>query len=237
MKLFQAGLAILLTKQAHAGFALIEAALNTAINHNKTLTSGPGLRSFNQLVDNVIVSIRDGWGCWCYFDDESYQGRGNPINDVDSYCKTLQQGYECFEMDDGNTCMDPWDVPYVAVDLTSIVNDDYESACNAQNGRNNCAKRACIIESRFSDMILKYYAAGGGFDALLMHDNNAWDVHSSCPIKVIGNAGAIHKECCGDYPERFPFKQTGDRGCCQGVTFDTGLFQCCQDGSIEVVCS
>lgn len=235
MRLIYTGLAVVFIKQASAGFALIEEALQAAGRKNNTM-DGPGLRRFNTFISDTIATIKDGWGCWCYFDDESYQGRGNPLNDVDNYCKVLQQGYECFEMDDGNTCMDPWDVNYAYIDLQTVVNEDYASACEIENGRNNCARMACIIESRFSDKILKYRYAGGTFDPALLHSDPNWDIHSQCPIKVTTSQKYMQKECCGEYPIRFPFKQSGDRGCCQGTTFDEGIFQCCQDGSIEIVC-
>jgi len=231
--------ALAFVKQARAGFALIEEAVNAAIRANQT-AGGPMLRSFAPLTNSAISTIRDGWGCWCFFDDDSYQGRGNPLNDVDAYCKVLQQGYECFEMDDGNTCQDPWDVPYTPVDLQTVVNEDYETACQVANGRNNCAKRACIIESRFSDKIMKYFNTHGvgGFDTSILHSDPAWDMHQSCPIKVSANSGSQHKQCCGEYPMRFPYKAEGDRECCQvsGVTYDKGLFDCCADGSIELGC-
>lgn len=236
MKLIYAGIAIAFTKTAHAGLALIEEALNSAggaADRNRT-----GLRSFGTLADFSISTIKDGWGCWCFFDDDSYQGKGPPLNEVDAMCKVLQQGYECFEMDDGGTCTDPWDVVYAPIALTNVVGDEYADLCQANNPRNNCARRACIIESRFAKEILEYVDEHGtaGFATENLHSDSAWDQRAKCPIRVSAQNANNQKECCGDYPYRFPFKQTGDRGCCNGVTFDNGLFKCCPDFSIELVC-
>ena len=39
-------------------------------------------------------------------------------------------------------------------------------------------------------------------------------------------------QCCGNYPFRFPFPS--DRGCCDGQTFNSQIFECC-DGEIEIL--
>ena len=55
------------------------------------------------------VDILNGYGCWCYF--ESLAGHG-PVQDVyDGLCKTLQNGYECAVLDNGEDC-EPWTVDY-----------------------------------------------------------------------------------------------------------------------------
>jgi len=236
MKLASVGLAIASIKTAQAGFALIEEAITEGLRNLTVQDMRPGLRKFNPLTTTSISNIRDGFGCWCYFDDDSYQGRGNPLNDVDAMCKVLQQGYECFEMDDGGSCIDPWDVPYARPDLTTIVNEDYKTACEAINSGNNCATRACIIESRFSDHFLKTFNNGWQPEATLLHSDASWDMHASCPIKVSANTGVQHKECCGEYPLRFPYKKEGDRACCAGTTYDSGIFRCCNGETIEMVC-
>ena len=44
-------------------------------------------------------------------------------------------------------------------------------------------------------------------------------------------------ECCGNYPDRFPFNsENGTRGCCHGKTFDSANLMCCVDGSVDIVC-
>ena len=46
--------------------------------------------------------MKEGYGCWCYFDSESISGKapkGIAVNTIDEYCKTLQHGYQCAELD------------------------------------------------------------------------------------------------------------------------------------------
>ena len=53
-----------------------------------------------------------------------------------------------------------------------------------------------------------------------------------------GNAGPrTIDQCCGEYPNRFPFSsENGNRGCCNGKTFDSANLMCCSDGTIQVQC-
>jgi len=43
-------------------------------------------------------------------------------------------------------------------------------------------------------------------------------------------------DCCGFYPDRFPFRpQGGDRACCNGVTYSTLTLMCCPNGSTGAI--
>ena len=54
----------------------------------------PGLRNLQSQLGLWLSSI-NGYGCWCYFDGKFGKGKGEPIDELDQFCKTLQQGYEC----------------------------------------------------------------------------------------------------------------------------------------------
>ena len=76
-----------------ASFSDISAGLNDTTN-----SGGPGLRSFTPnggswgfIGQNVISSIQS-YGCWCYFDSIG-KGKSDPVDEIDGYCKQLQQGY------------------------------------------------------------------------------------------------------------------------------------------------
>ena len=39
-------------------------------------------------------------------------------------------------------------------------------------------------------------------------------------------------DCCGTYPDRFPYKPNGgNRGCCDGHTYNTLTLSCCASGN------
>ena len=73
-----------------------------AQNASRQLRSGnrnvAPIPSFNQFQN---------YGCWCYFTGDgalqgslhNRRGAGRPVDDMDSYCRDLQWGYDCLLMD------------------------------------------------------------------------------------------------------------------------------------------
>ena len=95
-------------------------------------------------------------------------------------------------------------------------------------GHNSCQCDVTLAED-LSDLADEYsdefHAVKGYFD----HTSKCY---------AGGNAGPrTIDECCGEYPNRFPFSsEGGNRGCCGGKTFDSGNLMCCSDGTIQVQC-
>ena len=54
----------------------------------------PSLRNLQTQLGDFLTSINE-YGCWCYFDGKYGKGKGEPIDELDGFCKTLQHGYEC----------------------------------------------------------------------------------------------------------------------------------------------
>ena len=67
-------------------------------------------RALSEIMGSTMDQIND-YGCWCYFEDQHGQGKGQPVNDVDEYCKQLHQGYDCAKIDSQNACI-PWEANY-----------------------------------------------------------------------------------------------------------------------------
>ena len=56
-------------------------------------------------------------------------------------------------------------------------------------------------------------------------------------VECISTGSKSVRQCCGEYPDRFPFKTLdGLRSCCGDKTFKTGIYMCCSDGSVAVSC-
>ena len=206
-------------------------------------------RSFNSAWASEIVQSINGYGCWCYFQEDHGKGRGIPMNEVDAQCKILQDGYSCILMDavdEGDLDCVPWDVEYnSATGLGMMVddpnNDNVEKAlrtkCNKANKKNNCAARACMVENYFVIQTVKLFLTGVEFDPSLKHDLGNFNAKEECVIKQ-GQHGKSDKQCCGNYPLRFPYKTlNGDRGCCVKKTYNTLRLQCCSDGSLKFNCN
>lgn len=185
------------------------------------------------------LAVLQGYGCWCYFEEE--RGKGQPVDDYDSQCKVLQDGYECLRLDaeKENKPCDIWTTDYISAvgfgGISSMNLETLSAECDSSNGVDTCQSRLCRVEGWFvQNIILLMFQKFTIPNPSLQHQNMLFDVSTECQIKP---GVQSEKECCGQYPIRWPFKtQGGDRKCCQGRTYNAALNQCCADGSTKPVC-
>ena len=154
---------------------------------------------------------------------------------IDELCKILHDGYECAMRDaedEGTTCI-PWEVQYDAGIGGSPL--DLEGQCRQDNPGNNCAIRACVIEGTFIANLLDVFVSGGKIEPSHRHNNGfGFNPETECIVKKNGG-GPANKECCGQYPERFPFKTVGgDRKCCGNRTYNSLTLKCCNQDTSTV---
>merc|ERR1712051_927994 len=50
--------------------------------------------SNRNLLDTEIKNVNK-YGCWCYFDGDVGNGKGEPMDPIDAECRNLHRGYEC----------------------------------------------------------------------------------------------------------------------------------------------
>ena len=174
------------------------------------------------------------YGCWCNFVEGRAHG-GHPVNDIDQMCKTLFDGYSCSGIDSEDSCK-PYQVDYVSgFNSQSFFNtaEMLKLACE-QNNDNDCATTACITEGNFVRDIILEVIVNGYFDVSKKHANG-FDVNVECNHKTGTHAQRV---CCGEYPNRFPYNsKDGVKGCCGQNVYDTAMFECCQDGSVQFNCA
>ena len=60
------------------------------------LARNSSLRAFTGNIANAVNQL-DEYGCWCYFYDNVGRGKGTPVDEIDGFCKQLQQGYSRIE--------------------------------------------------------------------------------------------------------------------------------------------
>ena len=63
----------------------------------------------------AAMQFIDEYGCWCFFDENYTLGKAKPMDQMDSYCRDLHNGYDCIIMDVNETCV-PYDVDYSCSD-------------------------------------------------------------------------------------------------------------------------
>ena len=65
--------------------------------------------------------------------------------------------------------------------------------------------------------------------------SNGFDPDQGCPVLGTGRVSDI--ECCGHYPDRFPYKVVnGQRACCLDKTYAVDIMQCCDDNTVHFLC-
>jgi hypothetical protein len=213
--------------------AHVSASLDDAMQKMLSSQSSDVQRAFSGQMGNTINGLNE-YGCWCYFYEDHGRGKGQPVDAIDEMCKILHDGYECAMRDaedEGTTCV-PWEVVYTSALGGSGLSVAEE--CAQVNSGNNCAIRACTVEGSFVGNLLDAFIGGG---ATINNDNrhsNGFDVSTGCTVKKNGG-GPSNKACCGNYPDRFPFKTIGgDRQCCGSRTYNALTLKCCDSDSSTV---
>lgn len=190
------------------------------------------------------------YGCWCYFhadgsmpgEVDARQGKGKPIDTLDSLCRELSWGYDCLIMEtednnivdtNGDPCV-PWEVFYLPGTGGGL--PGLHPTCEGFNA-NECARKACKIEGSF---VLQLFSLL--FDPNALNDayrpSNGFDQNDNCP--TVPGGGPADRECCGAYPNRKPYHtRNGNNECCTDNADFTKVFQplthvCCTTHVVEV---
>ena len=118
-----------------------------------------------------------------------------------------------------------------------ITDDDIIQACQTEIGTVNCAYRACVVETKFIRFLAEWASSNQPDDTQYHAIRGQFDPSVSCQVSTTGTRIG-QKECCGDYPIRFPYwPNGGERSCCNGVTYNAQYRQCCVNtGTVEYSC-
>ena len=183
------------------------------------------------------------YGCWCFFEDDHGRGRGEPQDEIDTICRTLHHGYECIMKDQeekGTPCV-PWEIPYSSAfgggfQPFGFNIPNLNAECEAVNTPGSCEAQTCKVEGYFVQSYFTYAIFGGGIDRSMRHEEG-FDYDGICDIKnPSGTLGNLEEDCCGEYPIRYPYRHGGEKECCRQTVYNTGLFSCCEDGTVQFAC-
>jgi len=131
-------------------------------------------------------------------------------------------------------CDEPWTRTYTNIGGADMDDNIIVQVCNMISNSDFCTEKTCIVETFFvkraAEMTLRNADVGGtkwcgGLNSDdsscdYVHDETAqnagsmpFDREAECPR---GPGATSEKECCGNYPTRFPYK-TETRECCDGT--------------------
>ena len=220
-----------------ADFAAMEKQFNAANNQSSSPAGFRSATNFNTFANIAFSSFHE-YGCWCYLDGQPVNGKSNPVNAIDGFCKSLADGYACASMDESPNACNAWEVSYVGASTGSL-GQNLIDQCNANNA-DTCAQKACIVEGNFIAELQNLMTVGNvDLELSTYQHSQGFNVDSQC---TINRKPPSDKQCCGEYPNRFPYRTSSEgdgvvnRACCNGKTYDSNNMICCSDGSIQLVC-
>ena len=162
------------------------------LNSRSDLINSPPISNIQNLQD------LNGYGCWCYFDDNnSHKGKGLAQDSTfDLACRNLRHGYECAQLDTGISfdCK-PWNVTYNSALFCE--KDILESCCetfnkNSDGSRNDCAYYACLTENHFvKEVINLVVKEGESLDDSLVWDNGFNSNEQCVPVQAATTIGNL----------------------------------------------
>lgn len=217
---------------------------------NAVMNSGNVDDDDRKIMELFTVSAVADYGCWCRFNGKRPY-KGVPRDPMDQACKVWYQNYECLEAD--FMCGGADTIEYN--DTITQVQDPFEATTNyntecAARNPDNCQAHACLIDANFIRDMFNYLADNSlnqtlsgyfGFDGSTCRPGSNAQTTTGNPMTTTANSGSTTAPatpapmtCCGTYPNRFPYKDTAARDCCDAAndTFNPTLHDCCIDGSI-----
>merc|ERR1712048_94242 len=202
-------------------------------------------------IPDTILDIVIGYGCYCNFlSGEFEKAHGKPADGLDAICKGWHTGYFCARFD--NEECEAMEVDYVSVTQdqfaaynyivfpsfdpfsTDVLTDQILADCEVANNFDACATQACLIDSTFVAMVMAYVMESEVAGLFPIPGTPCPEVE---PTRIPEHGPPL--ACCGTEAERFPYlTDNGNRGCCGSVTYEVGLFDCCDPATslISVSC-
>ncbi|CAG5078609.1 Oidioi.mRNA.OKI2018_I69.PAR.g9033.t1.cds [Oikopleura dioica] len=176
------------------------------------------------------------YGCFCQLLETRRVGLGTPVDGLDEICQRYQRCTQCVAHDQSG----------------STVNVEGEQlACNWENGRYEisfdsgtgrvkcggngpCGTKLCTCDDELA------FELAANFDLFeTAHSSlRGFEFEDECLPSSPPNGTGIRGElqCCGDYPNRFPYHdKNGGRDCCVDKVFNTDEKQCCNSGSLVLI--
>jgi len=211
-----------------------------------------------KVMELFTISSVANYGCWCRFNMyKPYKGTAQDTVDeaCEQWHKNYDCLHNDFST---NTpffrCGD--DHEYVDV-ITNVedpflITTDYAATCAAANAGDDCAINACHVDAVFIRHVVNFLADNTlnmtlsgwyGFDGsacrlssgLSLGTTGAPDAATTgAPAVVTTDPAATTAvpmpttDCCGAYPDRFPYKlNNGARQCCIDTTYNVNILECC----------
>jgi hypothetical protein len=169
-----------------------------------------------------------GYGCWCVAHGENplLAKRGLPADEIDSVCKDHALCYECARLDYGHKC-DATQKDYTVIANQDLVTGEHYLTCSNEDV---CQQTICECDKMLVEGLAK---KAHTWNEELHINKSGFNGKEKCELpEPIHDWGQLD-QCCGEYPNRAPFRSdNGNRQCCGNKTYHTFYLECC-DGDVK----
>jgi len=211
----------------------------TSSSEKATGKSNLGINTDKALIPLPLQAIW-GYGCWCNFGASLMTGSGEPVNFLDGFCKNMQLCLKCGVIDSKNCpdaennfeVCDPKTQDYAAEFSKLPSAESILADCTDLNAGNECAINSCCCELKLIADIISLITSSQVFDPNYKHSLGSFNPNESCgPNTPNGYGNGSNKDCCGEYPFRFPYK-TNKMNCCieDDTIYNPMMYTCCPFG-------
>jgi len=192
--------------------------------------------------DQDIANITKYWsyGCWCFQmgDNPLRLGNGQPVDDLDRTCKKQKECYLCANKDEKerrnqNCYPDETSYKFNAV-FDQVTN---QPVVQCLNKKGSCKRNICECDKAFASNL----KANENLWLFQNSQYSGFDQRANCLARIStpGGGGGHVEECCGEYPNRFPYKKRLDgkkTQCCASKTlYQAESHECCNNDFVAAL--
>jgi len=175
------------------------------------------------------------YGCFCQLLVTRKEGKGQAVDVFDEICMRYQQCTKCVENDnigfltqEGEACT--WEAGRYEIGFDA---ETLRMKCNEDSSDGVCGISLCKCDENLAFEL----AENSEEFQRKMSTINGFEFDEQCIPSVPnfngGGNGRGDLECCGDYPNRFPFhNKNGLRQCCVDKVYMTSKNSCCKNGEL-----
>lgn len=208
--------------------AFSESALRKFSHINKMLMT----QINTQLSSSEISKRIQNYGCHCFpGNSRAAGGKGPAVDEIDRLCAQLARCHKCIEFDHGNFVDGSWDA-----DIGKYRWSEETDGSLSCDGNDEDHKRDLCECDRF------YAVEMGKVWDDLSYNMTYWNAKNNAEfdfdyanVCVQQYGPGSSDDCCGDYPERYPY-DSNTKMCCDeaGKAYDDSMYECCMDGRIVI---
>lgn len=135
-----------------------------------------------------LLQALNPYGCWCNFDLIPGPYVGEPVNEFDSACKKLHEGYRCIGIDNGQQCADSAESymlkpKYMRSNSKDQLIDSLYSYCEKMYPTDECGQNLCLVEAYFINQVFNLLQSGKRIDLKMSH-KMGFDPNVQCELRA-----------------------------------------------------